>query len=110
MARKPKGIRISWRTFAVLTGVLLIASLLPAIADTIATSRNPALARIGFWMIVAALLVLAGVIYHLVRTRRKTKERELKDLLALTPSGFELAIASLLHDVGYRHIEHVGRS
>jgi len=97
------------RTFAALTGLMLLVVLLPAIADTIASSRNPAFARIGFWMIVAALLVLAGLVYHFVRSRRKTRERELKDLLALTSSGFELAIASLLHDLGYKHIEHVGR-
>jgi HJR/Mrr/RecB family endonuclease len=109
MPRKPKGIRISLRTFAAIIGLMLLVVLLPAIADTIASSRNPTLARIGFWMIVAAVLVLAGVAYHFVRTRRKTKERELKDLLALTSSGFELAIASLLHDLGYKHIEHVGR-
>jgi restriction endonuclease Mrr len=98
------------RTFAVLTGLLIAASLLPAIADAIASSRNPSLARVGFWMILAGLLILAGLVYYLVRTRKRTRERELKDLLALTPSGFELAIASLLHDLGYRHIEHVGRS
>jgi len=110
MARRQTGIRISLRAFVTLSALLVAMILLPTFADAIASSRNPSLARVGFWMIVAGLLILAGLIFRLVRTRKRTRERELKDLLALTPSGFELAIASLLHDLGYRHVEHVGRS
>jgi HJR/Mrr/RecB family endonuclease len=57
--------------------------------------------------VVAALLVYGWVLY---RKRRRLRVKAFNQLLALTPSQFELAVADLLHDLGYRSVKRVGRS
>ena len=61
-------------------------------------------------MMVTGVLTLLCLWFYVARTRTKTRERELKDLLALTPTRFEQEMANLLRDLGYSYVEHVGRS
>lgn len=55
-------------------------------------------------VIVFALSYLA--LRH--RRQRRMRYRTLQDLLALSPTGFELAIADLLQDLGYQRVSRVG--
>lgn len=44
------------------------------------------------------------------RDRRRIKVFHFNELLALSPSQFENAVADLLHPIGYRNMERIGRS
>jgi restriction system protein len=98
------------RIFGGLLVVVILASLFSATVDSISTAAHPALRLTGLIMMLAGMGMLGGLYYAFAITRKRTRERELKDLLALTPTQFEHAMATLLHDLGYRRIEHVGRS
>ena len=89
---------------------VLIVSLVGAIADRINGARYPLIPAIGLGMIILGLLLFAGWISYLHWRRKRTKQLRFNELLALTPKQFEHAVGHLLHDLGYRHIRHVGKS
>ncbi len=60
-------------------------------------------------MMILGVLIVAVWISHLYRRRKRTKQRQFMELLALTPTQFEHVMAHLLHDLGYRHVRHVGK-
>src|SRR5258706_151533 len=100
-------------TLLVLGGVSVavwIASLVGAIAERINGARNPLIPAIGLGMMILGLLIVAVWISHLYRRRKRTKQRQFMELLALTPTQFEHVMAHLLHDLGYRHVRHVWKS
>lgn len=100
-------------TLKILGGVfatILIVSLIGAIADRINGARNPLIPAIGLGMMILGLLIIAGWLAYLYRRRKRTKQRQFMELLALTPKQFEHAMGHLLHDLGYRHVRHVGKS
>jgi restriction system protein len=102
-----------WGTAVLLGGVfatVLILSIVGAIADRINGARYPLIPEIGLGMMILGLLLLAGLISYLNAKRTRTKQRRFNDLLALTPKQFEHAVGHLLHDLGYRHVRHVGKS
>src|SRR5690348_9009568 len=52
---------------------------------------------------LGALFVAAAIWWRLDRARRRRlRAKTLGELLAMTPTQFEQAIADLLHDIGYR--------
>jgi restriction system protein len=93
-----------------LLATVWIVSLVGAVSDRINGARYPLIPAIGLGMIILGLLMLAGLISYLRWRRKRTKQRQFNELLALTPKQFEHAVAHLLHDLGYRHVRHVGRS
>ena len=63
------------------------------------------------WLVAAAvgLLVSLDIAVALVRHRRRRRwVRTLQGFLALSPTGFEQAVAGLLRRLGYRHVRAVG--
>lgn len=87
-----------------------IVSLVGAVANRINGAPYPLISAIGFGMIILGLVMGAGLISYLYWRRKRTKQRKFMELLALTPKQFEHAVAHLLHDLGYRHVRHVGKS
>lgn len=58
--------------------------------------------------ILAVIAVCIGV-YFIFKTRRSAvRVATLEELRALSPSGFERAIATLLNDMGYRNAKAIG--
>jgi restriction system protein len=114
MGRRRKANGIGFLTaLKILGGVFAavwIASLIGAIADRINGARNPLIPAIGLGMMILGLLIIAAWLSYLYRRRKRTKQRQFMELLALTPTQFEHAVAHLLQDLRYRHVRHVGRS
>jgi restriction system protein len=110
--RKPKSsdLRAILLVLALGFGVVWITSVLEAIGARIHGARNPLIPAIGLGMMVLGVVLLAGLITYLYRRRKRTKQRQFMELLALTPKQFEHAMAHLLQDLGYRHVRHVGKS
>lgn len=61
-------------------------------------------------LIVAAALILALAMWRWWHRRRRTRQRHLMELFALTPAQFEEAVGHLLHDLGYRRVHRNGRA
>lgn len=61
-------------------------------------------------LIVAATLILALAMWRWWHRRRRTRQRHLMELFALTPAQFEDAVGHLLHDLGYRRVHRIGRT
>lgn len=64
-------------------------------------------ASVGFTVGAA---VIAFVVWRMWVRRRRYRIECLEDLLALSPAGFEAAVAELLRDSGYRSARQVGGS
>jgi restriction system protein len=66
--------------------------------------------RGSFWLLTVALLILLAVLGLRLRgvLARRRRARTLAELLQLTPTQFEQAIADLLRDLGYRDISRLG--
>jgi restriction system protein len=62
--------------------------------------------------VVLAVGLVAGLVWlaRRLRRRRFRKLQTLGNLLALTPTGFELAVADLYRALGYRRVEQVGKA
>ena len=63
-------------------------------------------------LVIGVVILLAGALLvwwrvHEAR-RRRLRAKTLGELLALSPSQFEQAVADLLHDIGYRDVHRVG--
>ena len=82
---------------ALVAGVLSVAS---------AAQRHPAAAV----LIATSFAALALWIRHRVQGKRRVRIRTLDQLLAMSPTRFEQAVASLFRDLGYRRVRTVGRS
>lgn len=57
---------------------------------------------------IVALVIVSFYVWGRYRTRRRLKAKTLGELLLLSPSGFESAVADLLHDIGYRDVRRIG--
>ncbi len=97
-------------TYAVsILGIVLLAALL---FIAFIAANDPA-ARVFLASLVTALAVLAVRMVAAMRrlqSRRRLQVQTLAGLVALSPAGFELAIADLLHDLGYRDVKRIGGS
>jgi hypothetical protein len=60
--------------------------------------------------IAAGLAVLSIYVWSLLRHRRRLRLKTLGELLMLSPTQFEIAVADLLRHLGYRNVKHVGGS
>jgi restriction system protein len=67
-------------------------------------AASPLLGIPGLVLVVVGILAIVW----LVVGRRTLKARTLADLLALTPTQFEEATASLLRQIGYKDVRHTG--
>jgi HJR/Mrr/RecB family endonuclease len=99
-----------WKVIFGILSLVVVASIVSAIADGINSSPHRVMREIGLVLVLIGVTMLVGVIRYLNKRRAKTQHRELKDLLALTPRQFEHAVALLLRDLGYRDVRHVGRA
>jgi restriction system protein len=66
---------------------------------------------VNAWLVAAVVGVLAGldIAVTVARFRRRRRRlRTLEGFLALSPTGFEQAVAGLLRRLGYRHVRAVG--
>ncbi len=59
-------------------------------------------------ILLATVIVGLGYLYVRIKARRRLRYRTLLQLRELTPTRFELAVADLLHDLGYRQVKRVG--
>ncbi|MSQ23253.1 MAG: restriction endonuclease [Chloroflexi bacterium] len=86
---------------------LLIAGL-PSLAAAIYVAEKQPLLAVA----VGGLVVMGLALWLVIWRRRcdswKIRARTLGELLALTPPQFELAVATLLADLGYRDVRHIG--
>ena len=99
-----------WKVIFGILGLVMVASIVSSIADGITQSPHRQMREIGLMLMLIGVAMLVGVITYLNKRRAKTRHRELKDLLALTPRQFEHSIALLLRDLGYRNVRHIGGS
>ena len=62
-------------------------------------------------LVVVALAFAAVTIWWRLyqSKRRRLRAKTLGELLAMTPTQFEQAVADLLHDIGYRDVRRVAR-
>jgi restriction system protein len=104
MARRKKR-KQSSRLFWLVLGALVAAFLILAAARAAASA-------LGVFALPIAVALLGLAVYVSVRYRRRRRLRvkAFNELLALTPARFELAVADLLRDAGYRSVKRVGRS
>jgi restriction system protein len=93
-----------------IVGLVVVASIVSAIADGISNSPHRVMREVGLVLVLIGVTMLVGLLRYLDKRRARTQHRELKDLLALTPRQFELAVATLLRDLGYRNVRHIGRA
>jgi restriction system protein len=66
---------------------------------------------VNAWLVAAVVGVLASLDVAVAvarRRRRRRRLRTLQGLLALSPTGFEQAVAGLLRRLGYGHVRSVG--
>jgi len=92
----------------IVIGLVLAALDALAVNALVGSSGNgPTLLFIAIYLLVVSLLLYVSISY---RGRRRLHIRELGQLLTLTPSGFESAIADMLADIGYRDVKQVGRA
>lgn len=61
-------------------------------------------------ILLLVALAVALLAYYLNRRDREIRRRTLAELLALSPSDFEVAVATLLKDLGYRSVKVTGRT
>lgn len=66
---------------------------------------------VNAWLVAAAVCLLITLDIAVAVGRRRMARRRLRTLrgfLALSPTGFEEAVAGLLRSLGYRHVKTVG--
>lgn len=89
------------RGLAIVAGLLALVIVLP-VADEVGWNRL---------LLALAMGALAVVMIRLWWRRRKARfphARTLGELLAMTPTDFELAVAGVLTDLGYREMRRAG--
>lgn len=91
-----------------LFGLIILVALATAFANGVVSANYPTLRAAVVWAILIASAIEAFLLWRLWNNRRRSKHEQLKDLLALTPTQFELAILDLLRDLGYRDVLHLG--
>lgn len=99
--RKQRPPRPFWMLLGALVALWLLFVLIQSVAST--------LGALGIPLVIGAVAI---VIYGWVRVRKRRRLRikAFNELLALTPTQFEMAIADLLRDMGYRSVQRTGRS
>jgi restriction system protein len=99
--RKQRPSRLYW----VLVGLLVFIGLIAILVQV-------AISALGPFTLPVFLAAALGAIYLWMRYRKRGRFRvkAFNELLALTPSKFELAVADLLRDLGYSHVQRIGRS
>lgn len=101
--RRTHSIFINQRVLTPLIGILAVCFIIYIIAKELAsdvTFAIPLLLAIG-------LVAFGWLHFH---RRKRLRVKTLGDLLTLSPTQFEQAIADLLHDLGYRHVQRVGKA
>jgi HJR/Mrr/RecB family endonuclease len=96
--------------FAIFGTVVLLSALAGWFSDTYARSAHPGLVKAVAWLAILTTAVLCVAASWAWRTRKRTKQHHLMELLVLTPTQFEEAIGRLLTDLGYRGVRRVGRA
>src|SRR5215213_1741075 len=95
------------RTLGVIVLVVLVLGLVGAIGN--AVGRHPVAG--SFALLCAGVLAVAlGWGRHRRRRGIRWQARTLGDLLTLSPTAFEHAVADLLRALGYRDVRRVGGS
>jgi hypothetical protein len=106
--------RISGRAvlviFALFWALVMLTGVANWYADVSARSSHPGLLRFVAWLVILTPLGLTVAAWRAWRRRKRTKQRHLMELLALTPAQFEEAVGHLLTDIGYRRVCHTGRA
>jgi restriction endonuclease Mrr len=95
------------------SGLLTLLISIPiaaSFANGVISPHYPSVRLAVQWIIVLAVAFELSLLWQLWTKRRRTRVRELMELLALTPGQFEHAILDLLRDTGYRNVQHLGGS
>jgi len=94
-------------TFALLSGLVLFAIEAIVLAGLWGKSHRTAF-QASLAIAYGSSLATLGYAWWRFRGRRRLRVRRFESLLALTPTGFEIEVGRLLHDIGYRNVEHLG--
>lgn len=65
---------------------------------------------LGTVIFIVLMLLGATLLFQSINAAEQRRFKHVKDLLVLTPSEFEEAIAELLKDLGYRHVQRTGKA
>jgi len=87
---------------------LVLAAVVVALLSAIANADTGT--RVFLALLLAAVVAAYVYVRVQLRRRRRLRIKTLGELLMLSPSGFEAAVADLLHDIGYRDVKRIGRS
>jgi HJR/Mrr/RecB family endonuclease len=80
------------------------------VIGTLAGSMDSDLARGAAIAFYIGMLLVAMAVFIALKQKSRLRARTYAEFLALTPRQFELAVGSLLRDIGYRGVTHVGGS
>jgi restriction system protein len=90
-------------------GVLLLVAL-EAVGVPLFSGGHPIRGVLLVWLVAAALTIAAAALLSSrLERRRRLRQKTLESFLALAPGAFESAVCDLLHDLGYRDVQRVGK-
>ena len=89
--------------------VVLALFVLGLIASSL-SGGNIRLSGLIFVALVVSIASLLALVWMQSAGRRRSRARSLGELLSMTPKGFEIAVANLLRDLGYRDVQLFGGS
>ncbi len=95
-----------------ITLILTVGGVVLGLADAVAVSAiaSGAIASVLFLAIYATVVLLIGYVWLRGSARRWRRVKAYGELLALTPSQFEEAVAGILQQLGYRDVQRIGGS
>jgi hypothetical protein len=79
------------------------------LANTFVAAGEAQSQAVAFLVPLTVAFVAAAIWWRLYQSkRRRLRAKTLGELLTMTPTQFEQAVADLLHDIGYRDVRWVG--
>ncbi len=87
--------------------IVVLLAVIGLIASSLSGGNNT-VSGLVFVALVVLVASVSGLFWMQYAGRRRFRARSLGELLSMTPKGFEIAVANLLRDLGYRDVQLFG--